>query len=261
MIDSHCHLAAEQFADDVDAVIARAAAAGVTTMVCIGDTIEESEKGLHIAEKNEQIFCTVGVHPHESSKWSLVTKPAPQVSTRDDILRLVRSSKKVVAIGEIGLDYHYDFSPRDVQRDVFRTQLHLANELRLPVVVHCREAVEDVWTIVNELKPEKLVIHCCTEKWSDVKRFVDRGYLLSFTGIATYPKSDDIRETIKQCPLEQMMIETDAPFLAPVPHRGKRNEPAFVIDVAKCVAEIKRLSLQDVDKATTRNAVEFFSLR
>jgi TatD DNase family protein len=127
MIDSHCHLAAEQFADDVDAVIARAAAAGVTTMVCIGDTIEESEKGLHIAEKNEQIFCTVGVHPHESSKWSLVTKPAPQVSTRDDILRLVRSSKKVVAIGEIGLDYHYDFSPQFEQpgnTGKFR-QLHL----------------------------------------------------------------------------------------------------------------------------------------
>ena len=260
MIDSHCHLAAPEFADDLEAVLERACAAGVSQMVCIGDTIEESERGLEIAEKYDQIFCTVGVHPHESGKWSLDTKTASQFSTRDDIVKLVHSSKNVRAIGEIGLDYHYDFSPRDVQREVFRDQLLIANELTLPVVVHCREAVEDVWNIVDELKPEKMVIHCCTEKWEDVRRFVERGYLLSFTGIATYSKSEEIRNTIKHCPLEQLMVETDAPFLAPVPHRGKRNEPAFVVEVATCVAEVKGVSLEELDRVTTKNAVEFFGL-
>lgn len=253
MIDSHCHLAAEEMLSDQDAVIARAVAAGVERMVCIGDTIEESERGLRLAEKNDHIFCTVGVHPHQSKHFDL--------STLSRIKSLVSSSKKVKAIGEIGLDYHYDFSPREAQTAAFRAQLALAKELNMPAVIHCREAVEDVWAIVDEIKPPNLVIHCCTEKWSDVERFVKKGYLLSFTGIATYPKSEDIRDTIKHCPLEQMMVETDAPYLAPVPHRGKRNEPAFVVHVAMCVAETKGISLQEVDEATSRNAVEFFSLR
>ncbi len=170
------------------------------------------------------------------------------------------TSKKVVAIGEIGLDYHYDFSPRDVQRDVFRQQLLIARDLSLPVVVHCREAVDDVWAIVDDVKPEKLVMHCCSERWQDVKRFVDRGYLLSFTGIVTYPKSDVMRDTVRQCPLEQLMVETDAPFLAPVPYRGKRNEPAFVMEVAKKVAEIKEVTLPELDRVTTENTTTFFRL-
>ena len=252
MIDSHCHLAAPEFKDDLDAVLAYAKAAGVERMICIGDTIDESERGVQIAEKYDHIFCTVGMHPHESKEWRAVSG--------ERLREFVHSSKKVRAIGEIGLDYHYDYSPRDVQRDVFRKQLILAKELSLPVVVHCRESVEDVWSIVDEVKPEKLVMHCCSEKWEDVRRFVERGYLLSFTGIATYPKSDEIRKTIASCPLEQLMIETDAPFLAPVPHRGKRNEPAFVVEVAKRVAEIKGLSLEDVDRATTENAIRFFAL-
>lgn len=253
MIDSHCHLAASQFAQDVDAVIARAVAAGVTHMVCIGDTIEESERGLQLAKKNEHIFCTVGMHPHHA-------KDVVE-GTYEKLRTLAVSSKRVRGIGEVGLDYHYDFSPRDSQQAVFRQQLTIANELDLPVVVHCREAVEDVWNIIDELKPKTMVVHCCTETWEDVERFVQRGYMLSFTGIATYPKSDDIRNTIKHCPLDQLMIETDAPFLAPVPYRGKRNEPAFVVEVAKCIAEIKGLSLQEVDEATTKNAVEFFDLK
>ncbi len=221
-------------------------------MICIGDTMEESEDGLKIAEKCEQIFCTIGVHPHHAKTW------IPEFSQR--LIRMKESSDRVCAIGEIGLDYHYDFSPRDVQRQVFRAQLELANNLKMPAVIHCREAVEDMWNVVDEIKPSGLVIHCCTEKWEDVRRFVERGYLLSFTGIATYPKSDEIRNTIKQCPLDQLMIETDAPFLSPVPHRGKRNEPAFVVDVAKCVAEVKGVSLDEVDELTTKNAVQFFGL-
>lgn len=252
VIDSHCHLAAPQFSEDLDAILSRAHAAGVERMICIGDTIEESEEGVRIAEKYDQVFCTVGVHPHVSGKW--------KVESGKLLKDFVHRSKKVRAIGEIGLDYHYDFSPRETQRDVFRAQLELASELHLPVVVHCREAVEDVWNIVNEIKPSSLVVHCCTEKWEDVERFVKRGYMLSFTGIATYPKSEEIRRTIKECPLEQLMVETDAPFLAPVPYRGKRNEPAYVMEVAKCVAEIKGISLEEIDRITTKNTVQFFGL-
>lgn len=249
MIDSHCHLADKQFAADLDAVIQRAIAVGVTQMVTIADSLEESERCLKIAEKFEQVFCSVGVHPHKANEWSL-----------DSVIQLAQSSHRVRAIGEIGLDYHYDFSPRDVQRAVFQEQLEIAKDLRRPVVVHCREAVEDVWSIVNTVQPEKLVMHCCTERWEDVQRFVDRGYLLSFTGIATYPKSEEVWRTIQMCPLERMMVETDAPYLAPVPHRGKRNEPAYVVEVAKCVAKVKGVSSEEVDRVTTENAVGFFGL-
>ncbi len=221
-------------------------------MICIGDTIEESEKGVMLAEKYDHIFCTVGLHPHHA-------KDADD-QTEGRLRALVSSSKKVKAIGEIGLDFHYDFSPRDVQKTVFRKQLELATELGLPSVVHCREAVEDVWAIVSDVHPGKLVIHCCTEKWEDVKRFVERGYLLSFTGIATYKNAEVIRDCIRACPLDQLMIETDAPFLSPVPHRGKRNEPAYVVEVAKLVAQVKGANLDEVDRITTKNAVEFFGL-
>ena len=252
MIDSHCHLADAKFASDLSDVIARAHANGVDRMVTIADTLEEAEQCIAIAEKYNQVFATVGVHPHEAKRWK---------RGDDERLRsLVRSSKKVTAVGEIGLDYHYDFSPRDTQREVFATQLRLAKELQMPVVVHCREAVEDLWKIVSEEKPASLVLHCCTEKWEDVERFIDVGYLLSCTGIATYPNAADIRNTIKLCPLSQMMVETDAPYLAPVPHRGKRNEPAFVLEVAKEIANIKGVSVEEVDATTTSNAERFYLL-
>lgn len=256
VFDSHCHLADKKFDSDLDAVIARAMDAGVEKMVCIADDLTEGEKCLQIAEKYEQVFCTIGIHPHNAASAGHGSSPL----TMTPLKNLLLSSEKVKAVGEIGLDYHYDFSPRDVQQAVFREQLEIANELKLPVVVHCREAVEDVWTIVDEIKPEKLVLHCCTEKWEDVARFVERGYLLSFTGIATYPKSDVIRDTIAHCPLTQMMMETDAPYLAPEGKRGKRCEPADVIEVAKIIAQIKGIELDEVDRATTRNAVEFFGL-
>ncbi len=252
MIDSHCHLADKQFISDLDAVIARAKEAAVTAMVTIADSLGEGERCIGIAGKFPEVFCTVGVHPHHAKDWG--------VGSREKLLQIAKSSKKVRAIGEIGLDYHYDFSPREAQRDVFRTQLELAKELQLPAVIHCREAIADVRAIVDEVAPPTVVLHCCTERWEDVALLVERGSLLSFTGIATYPRSEEIRRTIKACPLEQMMIETDAPYLAPVPHRGKRNEPAYVVEVAKVIAKEKGISLEEVDAATTKNAVEFFRL-
>jgi TatD DNase family protein len=252
VIDSHCHLTAPQFTSDGDAVIQRAAAAGVTFMVCVADDVSDISACTALAERYPSIIATAGVHPHHAkdvdSEKVLVT------------IREAAAHPKCKAIGEIGLDYHYMHSPKEAQRSLFEAQLLLAKELGLPAVVHCREAVGDVWEIVNRVKPRRLVLHCCSERFEDVECFVAAGFFLSFTGIVTYPKSDVIRDTVRRCPIDQMMVETDAPFLAPVPHRGKRCEPAFVLDVARKIAEIRELGLAEVDAQTTRNAVEFFSL-
>jgi len=252
MIDTHCHLVAKEFDGDRDEVIARAFAAGVSPLITIADSLEDVEKGITLAQKYPgKIFATAGTHPHHASKWR-----------EGDFQRLRNFAEHphVIAIGEIGLDYHYDFSQRDVQRKVFEEQLLLAKKLSLPVVLHTREAIEDTWQIIEKVQPEKLVVHCCTERFSAVEKFLNAGYFLSFTGIATFPKSEEIRETIRKCPLEQLLIETDAPFLAPLPHRGKRNEPAFVLEVARCVAEIKSLPLEEIDQVTTENAKRFFRI-
>jgi TatD DNase family protein len=230
MIDSHCHLADKQFDSDLEEVIARAKEAGVTRMVTIADSLPEAEKCVELAEKYPELYCSVGVHPHHAKDW----KRGDGQVLKDR----VSGSKRVRAIGEIGLDYHYDHSPRSVQRGVFLEQLTLSRELALPAVVHCREAIADVKTIVKEVEPLQFVLHCCTEKWEDVQ----------------------CREVIKQCPLEQMMIETDAPYLAPGKHRGKRNEPAFVGQVAELIAEIKDLPQAEVNARIEQNTVEFFGL-
>jgi TatD DNase family protein len=252
MIDSHCHLADPSFAEDLDAVLLRAKAAGVTTMVTIADSLPEAERCIAIAENYSEIFSTVGVHPHHAKDWS--DEDTAKLKT------LALSSKRVRAIGEIGLDYHYDFSPRETQRGVFRTQLLLAKELNMPAVVHCRDAVEDVWSIVEAVSPPRIVLHCCTEKFSDIERFLARGDFLSFTGMVTYPKATVIQDTVKQAPLDRMMIETDAPYLAPIPFRGKRNEPTFVVEVARQIATLRGISVQEVDAQTTKNTVGFFGL-
>ncbi|MEK7590875.1 MAG: TatD family hydrolase [Patescibacteria group bacterium] len=252
MIDSHCHLADKAFTKDLALVLERAKTAGVETMITIADRLDEAERCIALAKTYPQIFATVGVHPHAAKDWK------PDDATR--LRSLARSHPKIRAIGEIGLDYHYDFSPRDAQRKVFETQLKIAQELKMPVVVHCREAVDDVWSIVSEMKPKSLVLHCCTEKWEDVERFVSEGYFLSFTGIATYPNAEVVRRTIGHCPLEKLMIETDAPYLAPVPHRGKRNEPAFVVEILKLVAQIKKIPVAEAERATSDNAKWFFAL-
>ncbi len=252
MIDSHCHLADAKFADDLPEVIARAEEHGMEAMICIADSLEEGKKCLQLAEEYDQLFCTIGVHPHCAKDW--------QAGDGDRLRRMVLSSHKAKAVGEIGLDYHYDLSPRDVQQRVFREQLEVAKALNLPAVIHNRESIADLWSIVQAVNPPSAVLHCCTETWDDVAAWVERGYFLSFTGIATYAKSQDIRDTIRRCPLPQLMLETDAPYLAPVPHRGKRNEPAYVAEVAKCIAEIKGLELAEIDRVTTANTVRFFGL-
>jgi len=260
MIDTHCHLADRKFAHDLDAVILRARTVGVGRMVTIGDSMEESRACVKIAEKHPDVFCAVGVHPHHAKEWV--------EGDREQLRAMVEGFGKVRAIGEIGLDYHYDpsrplrtsFPSREDQKLAFEDQLVLVKEINISAVVHNRESLPDLLAIINRVVPPALVLHCCTERWKDVKPLVEKGYLLSFTGMATYPSAGDVRETIKQCPLEQMMLETDAPYLAPVPHRRERNEPAFVTEVAKLVAKIKSLAVEEVDRVTTANAVRFFGL-
>lgn len=249
MIDSHCHLADKAFDPDRMQVIARAKNAGVKAMVTIADDLQEAEKCLELAEKYDYVFATVGVHPHNAKEW----KPGDI-----DTMKTMLAGAK--AVGEIGLDYHYDFSPHDIQKEVFRAQLILAKEMNLPAVVHCREAIVDVRAIVEEIDAGPFVLHCCSEKWDDVEWILERGSFLSFTGIATFPKSVDIQETVRNCPLESMMVETDAPYLAPIPHRGKRCEPAHVLDTARFIAAEKGVSFQQFDQVTTQTTVAFFGL-
>jgi len=245
-------LADKQFFADLETVIVRAGEKGVERMITISDSIPESRKCLEIAKKFDQVFCTVGVHPHCAKDWK---------DADADVLRsLIDFSPKVRAIGEIGLDYHYDFSPCEVQRHVFQVQLSLAAGLKFPAVVHCREAISDVRAVVKGVNLTKVVLHCCTEKWEDIEDLVGQGMRLSFTGIVTYPHTEDIHRVIKECPMEQMMVETDAPYLAPVPYRGKRNEPAYVPEVARLIAKLKGLSVEEVDRITTENTVAFFRL-
>lgn len=252
MIDSHCHLADKAFDPDRMQAIARAKNAGVTAMVTIADTLREGEKCLELSATYDDLYCTVGVHPHHAKDWA-----EGDIGT---LRAMLASSPKAKAVGEIGLDYHYDFSPKDAQHAAFRAQLMLAKELGLPAVVHCREAIADVRMIVEEVDAGPFVLHCCTEKWDDVEWILDRGSLLSFTGIATFPNSVDVQETLRNCPLESMMVETDAPYLAPIPHRGKRCEPAHVMDTARFIAAEKGLSLQQFGQVTTRTTMAFFGL-
>ena len=248
-IDSHCHLDNEQFNPDRDAVIQRALDAGVTRMVAIGtgDGPPDLEAGIRLADKYQPIYATAGVHPHDAAK-----------ATDESFQRLAELLKhpKVVALGETGLDYHYDFSPRDTQRAVFIEQMRLACQARKPIVIHTREAWEDTLALLKEHWPVEIggIMHCFSGGPSEAQRSLDLGFYLSFGGILTFPKSLDIQAAARACPADRMLIETDAPYLAPVPHRGKRNEPSFVVKTAEKLAALRSTTLDDIASTTTQNA-------
>jgi TatD DNase family protein len=261
-VDSHAHLEMEQFNADREQVIARAHDAGVETIVAIGSGTgpESLDCGIQFAEQHESIYATIGIHPHEAKLASDADfEEMAQLATRP----------KVIAWGEIGLDYFYDHSPRDVQEQVFSKQLQVAHAARLPVVIHCRpsdrseDAWEDCLTLLQEQwAPSGLggILHCFTGTWEHATRALDMGFLISFAGNITFPKAQQIREAAKQVPLDRMLIETDSPFLAPVPHRGKRNEPSFVREVARQLGELRGLSTEDIGLQTAKNFYRFFSL-
>jgi TatD DNase family protein len=257
VIDSHCHLADEVFATDLDAVVARAKEAGLERVLVIleaGNSAETLQAERLAALWPESRFA-VGVHPHQAHEFSgRVDVVAELVSSQLDRM------PAVCAVGEIGLDYHYDFSPRDVQRDVFRTQISLASERGLPVVVHTREADEDTIGALAEAGKSAVrgVLHCFTGTSKLATSALDLGFYISLAGIVTFPKSAALRETARSIPLDRLLTETDSPFLAPVPHRGKRNEPAHVARVIDVLAELHGVTPAELARRTSSNFHELF---
>lgn len=249
LVDSHCHLDAGAFREDRNAVVSRAREAGVRWMVSIGsgDGPPDLEAGIRMAESYEFVFASVGVHPHDASK--------ADESTWID-LPAAAAHPKVVGIGEIGLDYHYNFSPPEIQRSVFQRQLELAAECELPVFIHTREAWRDTADTIRSVysgAPAGGVFHCFSGGPREAEEALSLGFHLSFSGIVTFPKADGVRSALALTPKDRLLIETDAPYLAPIPHRGKRNEPAYLLRTAEKAAEITGTSLEDLGALTTAN--------
>jgi TatD DNase family protein len=247
LVDSHCHLDDEQFAADRDAAIERARAAGVERMMVIGtgNGPPDLEAGLRLARQYSFIYATVGVHPHDAAKAT------PE--TFDRLSELARDAA-VLAVGEIGLDYHYDFSPRDAQRSVFVRQLELAAAARKPIVIHTREAWDDTLALVREHGlPFGGIMHCFTGGPKEAEQALELGFHLAFGGILTFPKADSVRAAAALTPENRLLIETDSPYLAPIPYRGKRNEPAFVVETARRLAEVRGSTAEDIATITTTN--------
>ena len=249
-IDTHAHLYYDDLKNQLGDVVKRAEAAGVTQIICVGTDLPSSETSISIAEKYNAVFATVGVHPHDAK------------DTPDDYLRQLRemaSHSKVVAMGEMGLDYFRDFSPRNVQKEVFQSQLALARELDLPAVIHNRDADEDILKILEEVRYERSVLHCFSSDTEMAGRAVSLGCFLSFTGNVTFGKNHT-ESVLLTTPLNRIMLETDCPFMTPVPNRGKLNEPANILHIAQWIAKVKRIDVSEVAESTTSTAQIFFDL-
>ena len=253
-IDTHAHLTFPEYKIDLPEVIERAKKANVEAIVNIALDDEALKTSLKIAEEYPgYVYNAYGLHPHDASDWT------DEIITRTKALA---KDKKIVAIGEMGLDYHYKLSPLEKQKEVFRKLLQLAQELDLPAVIHSREASKDMLTILHQENQGKLkgVLHCFSGDMELGKQALDMGLLISFTGTITFKKAEQVRAAAKEIPLDRIMIETDCPFLAPQTFRGKRNEPAYVVKVAEQMAEVKGLSLEDVAIQTTQTAKDFFKI-
>lgn len=252
MIDTHCHLDMVEFRDDLQGVIKRAIDAGVQKIINISSDFEGAKGALRLANEHEMIFCSLGMHPHHASEYT------------DEIQNWIRSNAetnpKVVAIGEIGLDYHYEHSPRDTQRAVFLRQLDLSRELNKPVIIHSREADDDMLAILQDFGAWQGVMHCYSSNLEFAHKVMQLGYYISFAGQVTFKKADTLRKVASAIPDERLLVETDAPYLAPEPYRGKRNEPAFVTITAKKIAELRGITYEDIDRIVTLNAHKVFNL-
>jgi TatD DNase family protein len=257
-IDSHCHIDGPEYDADREEVIARARDAAVDTMLNVGTGDPHSgafERAVALAEKHEEVYAAVGVHPHDAK---LFDDAAERL-----LLSLVEQSKRVIAWGEIGLDYHYDHSPRETQREVFRRQLRLARGKNLPVVIHSRDADEDTIAILREELSgydRAGVLHCFGGSLAMAQAAVELGFFISFAGNLTFKKADNLREVAAQLPLDRLLIETDCPYLTPVPFRGQRNEPARVVETARCLAEILGKEVEEIGGVTSENFVRLFQV-
>jgi TatD DNase family protein len=255
-VDSHCHIDGPEYDADREEVIARARDAGVTTILNVGTGDPQSgafERAVELAEKHEAVYAAIGVHPHDAK---LFDDRAEQ-----RLIDLIGQSQRVIAWGEIGLDYHYDHSPREVQREVFRRQLRLARERNLPVVIHSREADDDTIAILrDELTGYERsgVMHCFGGSLATAQSAIELGFFISFAGTVTFKKADDLRGIARQLPLDRLLIETDCPYLSPEPFRGRRNEPARVVEVARRLADLHERSLEEIGEITTGNFARLF---
>jgi TatD DNase family protein len=255
IIDSHCHLDFEDFRDDLPAVITRARGAGIISMVCVGSggDLATAERAVALAKQEPDIFAAIGIHPHDAAKLT------PEIWAG---LEALAKKERVVGIGETGLDYFYDHSPRQVQREVFERFLRLAVAVARPVICHVRDAHDDAAAVLRAgpLPDAGGVIHCFTGNVDDARRYLDLGLYLSFSGVLTFKKADDVRKAAAYAPADRIMVETDAPYLAPIPHRGERNEPAFVVKTLEALAQVRAAGVSSIAETTTANAFRLFRL-
>jgi TatD DNase family protein len=259
-VDSHCHIDGQEFDADREEVVRRAGEAGVKAMLVVGtgaaDEFENFERAVRVAEKYENIFASVGVHPHDAKTFDDAAEKR--------LIDLVKSSAKVIAWGEIGLDFYYDHSPREVQAEVFRRQIRVARDLNLPIIIHSRAAdAETVQILTEECAAGDFrggIMHCFGGSAAMAEDLMKIGFLISFAGNVTFKKAENLREAARVVPLERLLIETDCPFLTPVPFRGRRNEPAYVVETAKFLADFYEIELETLAMQTTRNFTEFFGL-
>lgn len=257
-VDSHAHIDGPEFDSDREEVIQRAQAAGISTILNVGTGDPHSgalERAVALSEKYDCVYTAIGTHPHDAR----LHDDAADKRIRD----LISQSPRVIGWGEIGLDFHYDNSPRDAQMAVFRQQLKSARELDLPVIVHTREAEDETIEILRaEWKGSRRagIMHCFSGTLELARQAVELGFLISFSGIVTFKKAEDLKAVAREAPLDSLLIETDCPFLAPVPYRGKRNEPAFVIEVARCLAELKGLEMAEMARITSANFFRVFEI-
>jgi len=266
MIDTHCHLEMKPFNGELDAVIERARKAGVDTFITIGSDFGGCRAAVELSRKYDSIYAAVGMHPHDAKDFSdeilenIKTWVSLGRTEKSDAKDTGAKIPKIVAIGEIGLDYHYDHSPRDIQRAVFIRQLELAGELDMPVIVHSREAKQDTIDILRQSGVTRGVMHCFSGDVGMADEALSLGFHISIAGPVTFRNASKLREVAKHVPDDRLLVETDAPYLAPEPHRGKRNEPAFVADTARFIAGLRGISYEDMDRITTLNAKRLFGL-
>ncbi len=257
-IDSHCHIDGEAFDSDRDEVVERAKKAGVIVMLVVGTGNPhngEIGRAVETAERYDNVFASVGVHPHDARLYD--------EKAEETLINLVKSSEKIIAWGEIGLDFYYDHSPRDVQIEVFKRQIRTARDLNLPIIIHSRDADDETVEILLQecsYPNFKGIMHCFGGTARMACALMDIGFLISFAGNVTFKKADNLRDAARVVPLEKLLIETDCPFLTPVPFRGKRNEPMYVIETARFLAEFYGIELESLADQTTRNFLEFFDI-
>jgi TatD DNase family protein len=251
LIDSHAHLEMKEFDADRKDVVERAFLAGVESMITVGTNLALSRKALSVARQYANVYAAVGVHPHDAAKAG--------DKTLDELKSLARDPK-VVAYGEIGLDFVRTISPREIQENFFARQLELAGELELPVIIHDRDAHEQTLRMVMKSSVRRGVFHCFSGDWAMARHCIDLGFYISVPGVVTFDKSHILHEVVRQAPLDSILLETDCPYLTPVPHRGKRNEPAFMVHTAKKVAQIKGMNWEDVAQAASENTRKLFGL-